>query len=81
MQARLLQVTQGDLSHQVARVLLEEAAGTDAVVPLTQGTIAQLLGAARPSVNKVLQDMAIRGLVELGYRRIRVLDVEGLSRL
>jgi CRP-like cAMP-binding protein len=81
MQARLLQVTQGDLSHQVARVLLEETAGTEAVVPLTQGTIAQLLGAARPSVNKVLQSMAKASLVELGYRRIRVLDAKGLSRL
>ncbi len=84
MQARLLQVTQGNLRHQVACLLLEETTGgtgDDDVVPLTQGTIAQLLGVARPSVNRVLGEMAEAGLVELGYRRIRVLDAIGLRRL
>lgn len=81
MQGRLLQVTQGDLSHQVARVLLEGTSGEEGTVPLSQSTIAQLLGAARPSVNKVLQDLARAGLVSLGYRRIQVLDPDGLRRL
>ena len=81
MQSRLLQVTQGNLRHQVARVLLEETAGGADTVPLTQGTIAQLLGAARPSVNKVLGEMADAGLVELGYRRIQVLNADALMKL
>ena len=80
MQRRLLSVTAGDLTHQVAALLLDETGPEPGVVPFAQSTIAQLLGATRPSVNRVLKAMEAAGHLRLGYRRIEVLDPPGLER-
>jgi CRP/FNR family transcriptional regulator, cAMP and macrophage regulator len=40
-----------------------------------------MLGVHRPSLNKVLKDFEKKGLLELGYADIQILDHEGLSRL
>lgn len=80
MQARLLHIAGGDLHHQVAQLLLEQTGGGPGEVSLSQGTIAGLLGASRPWVNRVLNDLAGEGLLRLGYRSITVLDAPTLSR-
>ena len=49
-------------------------------IPLSQDELAQLSGAARPTVNRVLRQDQDRGVVRLGRRRITVLDREALSR-
>lgn len=72
-QQRLLQLTSGDLRHQVASLLLGEAAGSDSV-PLSQTTLAALLGASRSNVNRTLKDLEAQGAVRLGYRSIEILD-------
>jgi len=46
--------------------------GGDAVIPLTQDDLAGLAGTSRLTVNRVLQDMRRRGLVDLQRGRIRV---------
>jgi CRP-like cAMP-binding protein len=51
-----------------------------AVVPLTQEEVAQLVGSARPTVNRVLQDLQADGLVAVSRGRVTVPDVDRLRR-
>lgn len=81
MQRRVLTLTAGDLTHQVAALLLDETGPGAGVVPLSQHTIAELLGATRPSVNRVLKAFEQAGHLQLTYRRIEVLDPGGLEQL
>lgn len=81
MQRRLLELTQRDLRGQVATLLLNETEGRAEEIPLAQSTLAELLGATRPSVNQILKGFESQGLVGLSYRSIRVLDPDGLTRL
>ena len=80
MQQRLLQLTGGDLRRQVATLLLAES-GESQVVRLPQSTLAQLLGATRPSVNRVLKALESEGLIRVGYRQIELADRPALERL
>jgi CRP-like cAMP-binding protein len=78
MQRRLLEVTTGDLRSQVATLLLDEAGDGVGLVRLPQATLAELLGATRPSVNRVLKALESEGLLQVTYRQIEVRDPEGL---
>lgn len=75
-QQRLVDLLGAPLAQQVARVLLDEAVNDE--LPYSQATIAALLGARRPSVNKALKDLQHRRLIEVGYRTIEILDHAGL---
>ncbi|MGH3648087.1 MAG: Crp/Fnr family transcriptional regulator [Micromonosporaceae bacterium] len=77
-QTRLLGLLGGTLTQQTARLLLDEADETGRI-SLSQQTLAAMLGAQRPSVNKVLRDLENRRLIELAYRSIRLLDRDGLA--
>lgn len=48
--------------------------------PLTQAELASLAGSAEPSVQRVLRDLRDEEIVSTGYRRINVLDLEGLRQ-
>ena len=61
-------------------MLLDEADAYGEVA-LSQASLATLLGASRQSVNEALADLRDRGLVETGYRMIRVLDRSGVARI
>ena len=76
-QQRLIDLLGVPLPQQVARVLLDESDGGQ--VPYAQATIAALLGARRPSVNKVVKDLEARGLVTVAYRSITVEDAAKLA--
>ena len=76
-QQRLLELTSGDLRHQVAALLLDEAAGS-VNVALTQTTLAALLAASRSKVNRALRDLEKEGAIRLGYRSIEILDATAL---
>lgn len=81
-QHRLLSVLTKDLAGQVATLLLDECRadpGGRPVVTLSHQTIAQMVGARRPSVSRVVNQLRQRGLVESRYRRIVVVDVRGLA--
>ncbi len=60
--------------HHIIDGLAERYRGPDgdAVIPLTQDDLAGLAGTSRLTVNRVLQEMRRRGLVELQRGRIRV---------
>lgn len=83
-QRRILTVLTKDLRAQVATVLLDEREpGADGVwmVRLPQAVVAQLLGARRQSVSRVLGDLRASGLVTTGYREIRLHDLEALAEV
>ncbi|MGH3811339.1 MAG: Crp/Fnr family transcriptional regulator [Pseudonocardiaceae bacterium] len=67
------------LQAQVAQLLLDES--HDGVVPFAQSTLAAMLGARRPSVNRILRRFVRAGVVELKYRSVHVLDRASLERL
>ena len=81
MQQRLLQITGGDLRQQVASLLLDECGDSRRVVRLPQATLAQLLGATRPAVNRVLKTLESDGLIQVRYREIHLVDRPALQRI
>jgi len=48
-------------------------------LPLSQADLAAIVGVSRQTINRMLGTLAERGLIELGFRRIRILDPRGLS--
>jgi CRP-like cAMP-binding protein len=81
---RLLAILASDLTAQVAFLLLEHAEddgdGTP-VVRLSHEVIAQLLGARRQSVSRVIADLRDRGLLSTAYRRVVLEDPERLQEV
>lgn len=80
LQHRLIDVLAGGLEAQLASVLLRRADGQGRVTT-SQSQLASLLGVQRTSVQRVLKKLDAEGLVEVGYRRIRVRDRSGLAAL
>jgi CRP/FNR family transcriptional regulator, cAMP and macrophage regulator len=80
LQNRLVDLLAGGLESQLASLLLREA-DDDETVTLTHGRLAEMLGAPRTSVQRVLKSLEAAGLLELGYRRIGLIDPAGLLSL
>ncbi|HEX5407879.1 MAG TPA: Crp/Fnr family transcriptional regulator [Pseudonocardiaceae bacterium] len=78
-QIHLLATLAGPLTPRAARLLLGET--RDGVVRLTQTSLAAMLGAPRPSVNRVLQQFENARLIDRQYRQILVLDPAGLRSI
>ena len=77
-----------DLAARVAKLLLREAEerggeqrqGVPVDLGLTQTELAQMVGASRPAVNRVLQTLAARGSISIDGRKIIVQDSSALRR-
>lgn len=70
------------LEARLAHVLLQQRAlGSDTVHDLTQQDLAEMVGASRESVTRLLAQMGRTGLVEVKRRKIRLLDEAGLRAL
>lgn len=77
-----------DVTHRVARLLLEQVSrrhtcedgNIDVDLPLTQHELAGLAAASRESVVRALTELRTRGLIATARRRITVRDVDGLRR-
>lgn len=74
-----------DLGGRLAKLLLQLADkhGTAGLVldrGLTQSDLAALVGASRPAVNRALQSLAARDLIEIRGRAIVLRDVPGLRK-
>lgn len=83
-QRRILAMLTLDLAGQVATILLDEREPGPSdlvVVRLSHAVIAQLLGARRQSVSRVMRDLRRRGLVGTGYRETALLDLDRLAAL
>ena len=82
---RLLEALYLPVEKRVLRRLLELGRtyddGTDTVeVPLTQEELAEFVGAARATVNRVLREEQERGTIELGRGKTRLVDVAALAK-
>lgn len=67
---------------RVLRRLLELHAVFDSgPVSVTQEEVATMAGTTRPTVNRVMQDLADAGIVELGRGRFTVVDPAALARM
>jgi CRP/FNR family cyclic AMP-dependent transcriptional regulator len=49
-----------------------------ASVPVTQADLAEMCGLSRPTVQQILSSFEERGLIRAGYRRIEIIDADGL---
>jgi len=85
LSARLLEAHYVASDKRVARRLVELASivgevADGTVIPFTQDDLAGLAGAARPTVNKILQELREAGAIDLGRGRIVVSDAATLLR-
>tara|TARA_R110000868_G_scaffold347902_1_gene608854 strand:- start:359 stop:1045 length:687 start_codon:yes stop_codon:yes gene_type:complete len=74
----------GSPGHRVAMYLSGisgDAPEGSAPVRLTQEELAELTGLSRKTVNRVLKEMAEKGLIETGYGEIRVIGGAALATL
>lgn len=70
-----------EVRTRVLRRLLDlDAIFDSGPVPVTQEEIATMAGTTRPTVNRVMQDLAEAGIVELGRGRFVVTDSAALAR-
>lgn len=68
------------LPERLAALLIELNTDRSHVIRgISHQTLADYLGTYRETVSAILRDFKRQGLVELGYRRIHLLDVEELS--
>lgn len=79
-QRRVIELMHKTVLAQVADLLVEESERR-LEVNLAQLTIANLLGVSRQSVNEALAHLRDQGLVETGYRSIRILDPTALAEI
>lgn len=68
------------LPERLAALLIELNTDRNNVIKgISHQTLADYLGTYRETVSAILRDFKRQGLVELGYRRIHILDMEELS--
>lgn len=79
LQDRLGEALAGTLDQRIAVTLLDQA--VDTVFPYSQSLLAELLGVQRSSVSRVLAQFQRDGLVDVAYRRVTLLDLEGLAQI
>jgi CRP/FNR family cyclic AMP-dependent transcriptional regulator len=83
----LVELVSSDVAGRVAWQLLvlarrfgtQEGAALRVVHELTQGELAQLVGADRLSVNKALRDFVIRGWIRVDYKSVLIIDGDALA--
>jgi len=85
MNERMLEALYVSAEKRTLRRLVELAdlyrsADGEIVVTLTQESIAELAGVARPTVNAVLRDEEKRGTIALERGRTRIVDLDELAR-
>ncbi len=79
-QRRVLRLLHRTVLEQVADLVLDEA-DDRGQVNLSQSAIATLLGTSRQSVNEALGALRSQGIVETGYRSIRLIDRSRVERV
>lgn len=80
IQLRVVRLMHKTVLAQVADVLFEECQ-RQPNVNLSQSTLGALLGVSRQSVNEALGRLRHQGVVETGYRTIKVLDPGRLEEI
>jgi DNA-binding MarR family transcriptional regulator len=80
LEQHLEQLAFQEVPTRLAQTLIELAEDNDGEVPspLTHEEIANLVGITRETVSKQLGLFEQDGLIEMGYRRVAIVDSEGL---
>jgi CRP/FNR family transcriptional regulator, cAMP and macrophage regulator len=81
MARRVEELSGAGLGARVAALLLDQTEDGRRSIRLPQSLLAELLGASRSSVNRVLKGLEAQGMVRVRYRRIEVLDAAAIRRL
>jgi CRP-like cAMP-binding protein len=81
MARRVEELSGAELPSRVATVLLDQTLDGRRILRLPQATLADLIGASRPTVNRVLKDLAAAGMIRIAYRRVEILDAARLRAL
>lgn len=76
---RFAEAVHSTAEERVCRRLLALSSAFDGTVRMSQATLASLAGTTRPTVNRVLQDLARDEIVRLRRARIEVLNTEDLA--
>jgi CRP/FNR family cyclic AMP-dependent transcriptional regulator len=86
-QLRLRGITSENANRRLARALLSLSMSTSLPgvertwLQLTQAELASWIGVSRETVERILRDWRTRGIIETGYRRIVVLQLDNLMRI
>ena len=83
LEQQLEQLAFREVPVRLAQALIQLAEDNGGELPpnLTHDALAKLISSTRETVSKTLGQFADEGLVELGYRRLRVLDWPRLQQL
>jgi CRP-like cAMP-binding protein len=81
MGRRVEELSGAGLRARVAVLLLDETGGGPGTIRLPQSTLADLLGASRSSVNRILKELEADGLLKVRYRQVHVVDAAAVRRL
>jgi CRP-like cAMP-binding protein len=83
LEQQLEQLAFQEVPVRIAQALIQLAEDNGGELPssITHESVAKLISSTRETVSKILGQFAEERLVELGYRRIRVLDWPGLRRV
>lgn len=76
---RMEEVAYKRLPERLAGLLLELSNGSKAIRGTSHQALADMLGTYRETISAILRGFKDDGLVELGYRRIELRDVQGLK--
>lgn len=76
-QDRIIGLLGRGLSQQVASMLLDESA--EGIVELPQKTLAAMLGVRRQSLNRVLKSFERKGLIQVRYSAVDIINPIGLE--
>ncbi len=66
---------------RLAGLLLRLARDEDAIVGLTHQDLAEMIGTYRETTTQTLNDMKAEGIIEIGRRRLKILDKDALMRI
>lgn len=82
-EARLEDMAFKGIPARLASLLLRLGAekGTHDILGMTHQDLAETIGTYRETATQVLNDMKLQGLIEIGRKRITILDPERLAKL
>ena len=82
-EARLEEIAFKGIPARLASLLLQlaDAQGSDTIVGLTHQDLGEQIGTYRETTTQTLNTFRVEGLIDIGRKRITILDREGLQRL
>ena len=82
-EARIEEIAFKGIPARLASLLLQlaDAQGSDTIVGLTHQDLGEQIGTYRETTTQTLNTFRVEGLIDIGRKRITILDREGLQRL